>query len=109
MPQKNPSDMDIALLMAKLIHCDLTISESLGWGYWKAFEIDGSHALTGISPKGGDISKGGEIFARKKLWVLGNYSFFIRPGWKRISLEGANDLERFSPPHSYRRTERKSQ
>ncbi len=94
MPQKNPSDMDIALLMAKLIHCDLTISESLGWGYWKAFEIDGSHALTGISPKGGDISKGGEIFARKKLWVLGNYSFFIRPGWKRISLEGANDLEK---------------
>ena len=29
----------------------------------------------------------------KLLWALGNYSFFIRPGYDRVSLEGAEDLD----------------
>ena len=92
MPQKNPSDMDISLLMAKLIHTDLVHAGAPSWGYWKAFEINGDHALTGVYPKNGDICQGGSVFTRKKLWVLGNYSFFIRPGWKRVELSGADNL-----------------
>ena len=92
MPQKNPSDMDISFLMAKLIHTDLAHVDAPSWGYWKAFEINGDHALTGVYPKDGDICQGGNVFTRKKLWTLGNYSFFIRPGWKRIELTGADDL-----------------
>ena len=40
----------------------------------------------------GDIKKGGLLTVDKNLWVLGNYSRFIRPGYKRVSLEGADDL-----------------
>lgn len=87
-------EMDKALHMAKLIHTDLTTVNSCGWGYWKAFEINGAHALTGVFPKNGDICQGGEIMARKKLWALGNYSFFIRPDYKRVALEGVNDLDK---------------
>lgn len=78
--------------MAKLIHTDLAHVDAPSWGYWKAFEINGDHALTGVYPKDGDICQGGNVFTRKKLWTLGNYSFFIRPGWKRIELTGADDL-----------------
>lgn len=94
MPRKNPSDMDISLLMAKLIHTDLVHAGAPSWGYWKAFEINGDHALTGVYPKNGDICQGGSVFTRKKLWVLGNYSFFVRPGWKRVELSGADNLGR---------------
>lgn len=32
----------------------------------------------------GDIQNGGTITDNSNLWVLGNYSRFIRPGYKRI-------------------------
>ena len=40
----------------------------------------------------GDIKKGGHLNVDKNLWVLGNYSRFIRPGYKRVAVKGADDL-----------------
>jgi hypothetical protein len=34
----------------------------------------------------------GNVYATKNLWALGNYSLFVRPGYKRIALTGADDL-----------------
>ena len=33
------------------------------------------------------------MIANKMLWVLGNYSRFVRPGYVRIELDGADDLD----------------
>ncbi|HNY88142.1 MAG TPA: glycoside hydrolase family 30 beta sandwich domain-containing protein, partial [Candidatus Hydrogenedentes bacterium] len=33
------------------------------------------------------------LFPSKTLWALGNFSRFIRPGARRVGLEGADDLE----------------
>ena len=92
MPQKNPSDMDIALLMTRLIHTNLVHANVPSWGYWKGMEIKGDYALTAVYPKNGDLSQGGCVESKKLLWSLGNYSFFIRPDWKRVDLTGADDL-----------------
>ena len=35
---------------------------------------------------------GGHATPNKLLWALGNYSRFIRPGYQRIALEGAEEL-----------------
>ena len=40
----------------------------------------------------GDIKNGGTLTADKNLWVLGNYSRFIRPGYKRVDVSGADEM-----------------
>lgn len=87
--------------MAKLIHCDLTFANAVSWSYWTTFAQEmysqknrfylirllasgdsGSGSTGGESY--GDISNGGSVFDSPNLWVLGNFSRFIRPGYVRI-------------------------
>lgn len=96
--------MDIALYMGKLIHCDLTFAGASAWSYWTAMaqEMYGQKNrfyLIRINAQGdtgdesyGDIKQGGTLTADKNLWVLGQYSRFIRPGYKRVEMEGASEL-----------------
>lgn len=97
----NASKMSIALYMGKLIQCDLTIGNMSGWSYWTAFAQEAwGHKnrfhLIRVNTTGdtgeesnGDLKTGGKLTADKNLWVLGNFSRFIRPGYKRISLESS--------------------
>jgi len=89
--------MDIALYMGKLIHCDLTFGNMASWSYWTTFAQEkwgqkNRFYLLRMNAQGdngnesyGDITKGGTITDNPNLWVLGNYSRFIRPGYKRVS------------------------
>ena len=101
---KEASKMSIALYMGKLIQCDLTIGNMSAWSYWTAFsqEMWGQKnrfhliRVNTIGDTGeestGDLKNGGKLTADKNLWVLGNFSRFIRPGYKRINMEGADDM-----------------
>jgi O-glycosyl hydrolase len=80
--------MKTALDVARLIHLDLTLVGVSAWQWW-----------TSVSPvnyKDGlihtDWKKPGDaesIIPARLLWALGNYSRFVRPGMRRIELEGA--------------------
>ena len=95
------SKMSIALYMGKLIQCDLTIGNMSGWSYWTAFAQEtwghkNRFHLIRVNTIGdtgeesyGDLKAGGRLTADKNLWVLGNFSRFIRPGYKRIGLESS--------------------
>jgi len=94
------SYMDIALFMAKVIHSDLAYAEVTSWSYWTSMDMErwghkNRFHLIGLAP-GGDfynpITMSGIVYDRSTLWALGNYSFFIRPGYQRIQLQGASDL-----------------
>lgn len=94
------SYMDIALFMAKIIHSDLSFAEVSSWSYWTAMAAEqwnhkDRFLLLALKP-GGDfynpINISGEVYPQPTLWALGNYSLFIRPGYKRIKLDGASDL-----------------
>lgn len=99
------SKMSIALYMGKLIQCDLTIGNMVGWSYWTAFSQEkwgqkNRFHLIRVNTTGdtgeeseGDLKNGGKLTADKNLWILGNFSRFIRPGYKRISLEGADEMD----------------
>ena len=89
----NHGDIQAALMMARLIHSDFVDVNAVSWCYWKGMELRGDHALIALHAKDGDIHKGGYVTANKMLWVLGNYSRFIRPGYKRIELSNADDLD----------------
>ena len=98
------SKMDIALYMGKIIYCDLCYGNMSGWSYWTAFATErysqkNRFYLIRMNAAGdtgdesyGDIKKGGRLTVDKNLWVLGNYSRFIRPGYKRVAMKGADDL-----------------
>ena len=89
----NHADIQAALMMARLIHSDFVDVDAVSWCYWKGMEMRGDHALVSLHAKDGDIHKGGYASANKMLWVLGNYSRFVRPGYVRVALEGADDLD----------------
>lgn len=98
------SKMDIALYMGKVIYCDLTFGNMVGWSYWTAFSQEKwghknrfhlirLNATTDTGDESNaDIKQGGVLTADKNLWVLGNYSRFIRPGYQRVEVEGAEEL-----------------
>ena len=95
------SKMSIALYMGKLIQCDLTIGNMSGWSYWTAFAQEtwghkNRFHLIRVNTIGdtgeesyGNLKSGGKLTADKNLWVLGNFSRFIRPGYRRIGLESS--------------------
>ena len=88
----NNADMQSGLMMARLIHSDMVDANTKSWSYWKGMELRGDHALISLYAKDGDIHKGGDVKANKLLYVLGNYSFFVRPNYKRVALSGADNL-----------------
>ncbi|PWG78371.1 glycoside hydrolase [Pararcticibacter amylolyticus] len=89
------SYMDIALYMSKVINCDLVYANVSSWSYWTALSAErwghkNRFLLIKVTPAGGDygdIRQSGTHTATKTLWVLGNYSLFIRPGYKRVDLQ----------------------
>jgi hypothetical protein len=88
----NRGDIQVALLMGRLIYTDIVCSGASAWGYWKGMELDGNHSLVALHAIDGNILKGGTVTANKILWALGNYSRFVRPGFKLISSSGADNL-----------------
>lgn len=88
----NRGDIQVGLLMGRLIYSDFVDGNATAWGYWKGMELKGDHALVALHAKDGNIFNGGTVSANKILWALGNYSLFIRPGYTRVETEGADDL-----------------
>jgi len=74
--------MPSALLLANTIHEDLTIGGVTAWQYWIAVSRylyrDGL-IYVNLSDR--------EIIETKKLWVMGNYSRYIRPGYERVGVD----------------------
>lgn len=89
------SEMDIALYMSKVIHNDLTVAGVSSWSYWTSLDMPrwghkNRFLLISLLPAGGadgDIEQEGTYQPTPTLWVLGNYSRFIRPGYRRIALD----------------------
>lgn len=91
----NASYMDIALYMSKVIHCDMVYANASSWSYWTSMACErysqkNRFYLIRLIPAGGDygdIRESGTHVAGKTLWVLGNYSLFVRPGYKRVDMQ----------------------
>ena len=96
---ENSNEMDIALVMDKVIYNDLTVAGVSSWSYWTSMDVSrwsqlDRFMLIDFTPAGGtysvDLSGEGTYKADATLWVLGNYSLFVRPGFKRIDVDIPN-------------------
>ena len=88
------TEMDIALYMSKVIHNDLTVAGVTSWSFWTSMDMPryghkDRFLLVALTPAGGeygDIHQEGTYQPMPTLWVLGNYSRFIRPSYRRVAL-----------------------
>lgn len=69
--------MPSALHLAQTIHDDLTKANLNAWHYWWLW-AGGTSGLYDTNTK----------VWRKALWVMGNFSRFVRPGYMRVSTSG---------------------
>lgn len=87
---KSGRDVSIktALTLANEIHDDMTILSASSWQYWIAVsKYDYRDGLIYTNENTEDI------IDTKRLYALGNYSKFIKPGYKRISLNENNGIK----------------
>lgn len=74
--------MDSALTLAKTVHEDMTILSVASWQHWLAVsKYDYRDGLVYVD----QASK--KYRPAKRMWSLGNYSKFIKPGYQRINLD----------------------
>jgi O-glycosyl hydrolase len=74
--------IDSALAMAEVIHDDLTTGGVVSWQWWLCVGAGGyQDALIYADPKTQKIEP------TKRLWVLGQYSRFVRPGFTRVGVD----------------------
>jgi O-glycosyl hydrolase len=72
----NDTSITDALILAKLVHQDLTVGSFSAFNYWWAWGA-GNNALVVIN--------GTTVTIPKRLYALGNFSRFVRPGWRRVT------------------------
>ena len=78
-----------AMDLAEYVHWYMTTHDADMFLYWLAFQwvtefagaLNGSVALLGVSDQG-------DYRPNKKYYALGQYSRFIRPGWRAVSVTG---------------------
>lgn len=90
-----------ALFVARIIHNDLAVANASSWQWWTALTradykdgliyLDDGNSNGGQSPE--YCKQDGYARASKLMWALGNYSFFIRPGMKRVEVENQNPVQ----------------
>jgi O-glycosyl hydrolase len=86
MQEGRDAGMASALVMAATIHDDLTIADVTTWQYWIAVsKYQYRDGLIYVNPLDHDVIQ------TKRLWVLGNYSRFIRPGFVRLGTSGSSE------------------
>ena len=68
-----------ALLMATTMHNDLTKPNLNAWHLWWVYNASGN---------GGCLYDTSTKVWTKRLWVMGNFSRFVRPGYMRVSTSG---------------------
>jgi O-glycosyl hydrolase len=78
--------IDSAIEMAEVIHDDLTVGGVISWQWWLGVAAGGyKDGLIYAHPKTQNIEP------TKRLWALGNWSRFVRPGFRRVGLELKGD------------------
>jgi len=87
MEQGRDIRMDSGLLLANTVYEDLTIGRVISWQYWIAVSKYNYHdGLIYVSLNDHEITE------TKRLWTLGNFSRYIRPGYRMVGAE--SDLPR---------------
>jgi O-glycosyl hydrolase len=91
---KRDLGIDAALYLARVIHTDLTVANASAWQWWTAISpFDYKDGLVYID----NNKTGGNFYASKMLWAMGNYSRFVRPGALRVDASASGEQTEKKP------------
>jgi len=79
--------IDNALYYARMIHFDMTLAQTNAFLYWWLWTNDNNNANFPGSLI--QVADGDTITTSQRLYAMGQYSRFIRPGWVRIDCDTA--------------------
>jgi O-glycosyl hydrolase len=79
--------MGAAMSIAHFMQRDLVKGRSSAWIYCFAVFRPYMHNING-SLSVLSVAKDGALVVPKRFWAMANYSHFVRPGWKRIQIDG---------------------
>ena len=91
--------INLGLYVARIIHSDLALANASAWQWWTALSLGEDVPIQLLPMKDSStesIKYDGIISPTKMFWTTANYSFFIRPGMKRIDVKPTHivsDLE----------------
>ena len=82
--------MQTAINVARVMHYDLTILNASAWQWWTAVSPENfKDGLIYTDYMNNPMEQ--SVIESKLLWTFGNFSRFIRPGFRRVEMLGAND------------------
>lgn len=93
MPPSPIKSINLGLYIARLIHTNLAVANASAWQWWTAVSLneDVPIQLLPLEGKSGESVKyDGKVVPTKMFWATANYSFFIRPGMRRIDVRALN-------------------
>ncbi len=83
--------MPTALNVARVIWADLTIANASAWHWW--LSLSPADYKDGLLYTDYFRSEDAEsLYCSKTFWAFGQWSRFIRPGWKRVNQGGNGDV-----------------
>ena len=94
MPPSPVKSINLGLYVARLIHTNLAVANASAWQWWTAVSLneDVPIQLLPIEGESGESVKyDGRVAPTKMFWATANYSFFVRPGMRRIDVRALNN------------------
>ena len=94
MPSSPEKSINLGLYVARIIHSDLTIANASAWQWWTAVSLNEDVPIQLLPLKDSSsetVKYDGTIAPTKMFWATANYSFFVRPGMRRIDVRPAKD------------------
>jgi len=93
---RNLTPMECAISLARVIHSDLVVANATAWQWWTTFEFEKNlstedrYALIRVALN--TTNTVGLYQPTKLLYTLGNFSHFVRPGMKRLTISRSDNL-----------------
>ena len=93
MPPSPVKSINLGLYVARLIHTNLAVANASAWQWWTAVSLNEDVPLQLLPLEGltgEDVKYDGRVVTTKMFWATANYSFFVRPGMRRIDVRAVD-------------------
>ena len=89
MPPSPVKSINLGLYVARLIHTNLAVANASAWQWWTAVSLNEDVPILLLpleTSSGESVKYDGRVVTTKMFWATANYSFFVRPGMRRVDV-----------------------
>jgi O-glycosyl hydrolase len=83
----NDGSIADGIYLARMVHADMTTAEVNAFCYWWLWTGSGDTSTASLVNLNTAKPSGSQVLDNKRLYALGQFSRFVRPGWVRLQAE----------------------